>query len=108
MDAQPRILTLYAQLEAAHRQALDRARLGNWDEAAAIGGTAQSIISKLTALEAGATLSAAGLREKKERIERTLGLVTELRGLAEPARAETAAQLSENALRGRISNSYGV
>lgn len=108
MDTQPRILALYAQLEAAHRQALDCARQENWDEAAAIGGAAQSITTKLTALEAGATLDAAGLREKKARIERTLALVTELRGLVGPAHAESAALLSENALRGKISNTYGV
>jgi hypothetical protein len=108
MNTQSRILALYAQLEAIHRQALECARQEKWDEAATVSATAQSIIAKLTPLEAGSTLDDAGLQEKKARIEHTQALVSELRALVEPARAETAAQLSENTLRSKISNRYGV
>lgn len=108
MDAQPRILELYAQLEALHRQALDHAKQENWDEAAAVGTSAQTITSQLEALEANATLDAQGRKEKQVRVEQTLKLVAELRALAEPARVESAALLSENTLRGKLSNTYGV
>lgn len=108
MDTQLQILKLYAQLEATYHEALDYAKRKDWDEAATISGTAEAITSKLTALEAGAKLDAAGREEKKVRVEQTLKLVTELRSLAAPAHAESAALLSENTLRGRISNTYGV
>lgn len=108
MDTQTRILKLYAQLETIHRQALEHARQENWDEAAEIGVSAQTITSQLEALEANTVLSAQGLKEKQARVEQTLKLVAELRTLVEPARAESAALLSENALRGKLSNTYGV
>lgn len=108
MNTQPQILELYAQLEATYRRALDCAKHENWDEAAAIGAAAQAITSKLAALESGANLDAQGLKEKKERIEQTLQLVANLRSLVNPAHAESAALLSENTLRGKISNTYGV
>lgn len=108
MNTQLHILKLYAQLEATYRQALDCAKQENWDEAATIGGVAQTITSKLAALEAEAKLDARGLKEKKALVEQTLKLVAELRNLVGPAHAESAALLSENTLRGKISNTYGI
>lgn len=108
MNQTSRVRDLFGELEVVHQQMLAAARANDWEAVAATGGRADSIQAELATHGADAVLPAEVRRELAPVIGRTLDLVRQLRELAEPARAEIAAQLTSDVQRNKLKDSYGV
>lgn len=108
MDTTAQSLELYRELETVHQAMLDSARGDDWEEVARIGQRAEAITTQLAGLERSHPLDVETRKALAPLMQRTLDLVSELRKLAEPARADRAAQLASNAQRNKLNDSYGV
>jgi len=108
MDTTAQSLELYRELEMVHRAMLDSARGDDWEEVARIGQRAEAITTQLAGIERIHPLDVETRNALAPLMQRTLDLVSELRKLAEPARADRAAQLASNAQRNKLNDSYGV
>lgn len=108
MDNTARALDLYQELEMVHQTMLANARGDDWEEVAKIGQRAEAITLQLADLERSNPLDVKTRETLAPLMQRTLDLVLELRKLAEPARADRAAQLASNVQRNKLNDSYGA
>jgi len=109
MNATQQVLEQYRALATVHRAMLARARDDDWEGVGELARRADEIRAELVRMEnSGAHLREDAEPAKATLIEETLGLIAEIRSLAEPAHATRADQLANDAVRQKVKGTYGV